>query len=219
MPRIKAAVCHDGPDAKGVKVGDKVVATLIWACGSCPACDVAQPTKCQTPYDGDKGPITTIEGGKLHHGLACGAFAERIVVDESQVVVLPDGISMEAASLLACGVITGIGAVVNGAQIRPGQDVVVIGAGGVGLNTIQGAAISGARRIVAVDMELLAAARMQYLSPWGSPVFTPTPRAMLVWAARLLWWACHHQAHSASMRPRQSRTTDRLSLGRAWATE
>ncbi len=142
-----------GPDAKGVKVGDKVVATLIWACGSCPACDVAQPTKCQTPYDGDKGPITTIEGGKLHHGLACGAFAERIVVDESQVVVLPDGISMEAASLLACGVITGIGAVVNGAQIRPGQDVVVIGAGGVGLNTIQGAAISGARRIVAVDME------------------------------------------------------------------
>ncbi|MEN8840895.1 MAG: zinc-binding dehydrogenase, partial [Octadecabacter sp.] len=61
--------------------------------------------------------------------------------------------SMEAASLLACGVITGIGAVVNAAKVRPGQDVVVIGAGGVGLNAIQGAAIAGARRIVAVDME------------------------------------------------------------------
>jgi len=85
--------------------------------------------------------------------MACGGFAEKVVVDASQVVKLLDGISMEAASLLACGVITGIGAVVNSAHVRPGQDVVVIGAGGVGLNAIQGAKIAGARRIVAVDME------------------------------------------------------------------
>lgn len=142
-----------GPQAKGVNVGDKVVVTLIRACGTCPSCASARPTNCETPYDGDHGPIKTAEGGKLHQAMACGGFAEKVVVDGSQVVTLPDGISMEAASLLACGVITGIGAVVNAAKVRPGQDVVVIGAGGVGLNAIQGAAIAGARRIVAVDME------------------------------------------------------------------
>ena len=90
-----------------------------------------------------------------------GGFAERVVVDQSQVVKLPGDIGMEAASLLACGVITGVGAVVNAAGLRAGQDVVVIGAGGVGLNAIQGARIAGARRIVAVDMseEKLAIAR------------------------------------------------------------
>nr|MCW1951903.1 alcohol dehydrogenase catalytic domain-containing protein [Octadecabacter sp.] len=142
-----------GPNTKGVALGDKVVVTLIRSCGTCPSCSTARPTNCEEPYDGDHGPIKTAEGGKLHQAMACGGFAEKVVVDASQVVTLPDGISMEAASLLACGVITGIGAVVNAAKVRPGQDVVVIGAGGVGLNAIQGAAIAGARRIVAVDME------------------------------------------------------------------
>ena len=142
-----------GPNARGVALGDKVVVTLIRSCGTCPSCASARPTNCEVGYDGDHGPITTAQGGMLHQAMACGGFAEKVVVDASQVVTLPDGISMEAASLLACGVITGIGAVVNSAHVRPGQDVVVIGAGGVGLNAIQGAKIAGARRIVAVDME------------------------------------------------------------------
>jgi len=70
----------------------------------------------------------------------CGAFAEKIVVDESQVVKLDAAMDLTVASLLACGVITGVGAVVNAAKLRAGQDVVVIGAGGVGLNAIQGLA-------------------------------------------------------------------------------
>ena len=69
----------------------------------------------------------------------CGAFAEKVVVDQSQIVKLNTDLNLATASLLACGVITGIGAVVNAAKLRPGQDVVVIGAGGVGLNAIQGA--------------------------------------------------------------------------------
>ena len=84
--------------------------------------------------------------------MASGAFAERVVVAQTQVVKIGDDIPMDVASLIACGVITGVGAVVNAAQMRPGQDAVVIGAGGVGLNAIQGARIAGARRIVAVDM-------------------------------------------------------------------
>lgn len=150
-----------GPGVTGLAEGDPVVVTLIRACGQCPSCAIGRPTGCETPQDGDQGPLTTRAGGKLHQAMACGAFAERVVVHHSQIVRIPEGIDMAAASLLACGVITGVGAVVNAAGLRAGQDVVVIGAGGVGLNAIQGARIAGARRIVAVDMtrQKLAAAR------------------------------------------------------------
>lgn len=141
-----------GPGVRGLSPGDPVVATLIRACGACPSCAGGKPVICETGYDGDHGPLTMPDGGTLHQAMASGAFAERIVVDQSQVVKLPQDIAMDAACLLACGVITGIGAVVNAAGLRAGQDCVVIGAGGVGLNAIQGARIAGARRIVAVDM-------------------------------------------------------------------
>ena len=141
-----------GPGVTHVSVGDAVVVTLIRACGQCANCGAGMPTTCETPYDGDHGPLTTTAGGKLHQAMACGAFAEKVVVDQSQIVTIPDDMPMDTASLLSCGVITGVGAVVNAAGLRAGQDVVVIGAGGVGLNAIQGARIAGARRIVAVDM-------------------------------------------------------------------
>jgi len=141
-----------GRDVHGLKEGDSVVVTLIRACSTCPSCASGKPTMCETPYDGDKGPITTKEGGKLHQAMAAGAFAEKVVVHRNQVVKIGADIPKDAASLIACGVITGVGAVVNAAGLRAGQDVAVIGAGGVGLNAIQGARIAGARRIVAVDM-------------------------------------------------------------------
>ncbi|MEQ8257017.1 MAG: alcohol dehydrogenase catalytic domain-containing protein [Roseovarius confluentis] len=141
-----------GDGVTGLAVGDPVVVTLIRACGQCPSCGAGRPTGCETPFDGDHGALTTADGGTLHQAMACGAFATDVVVHHSQVVKIPEGMAMDAASLLACGVVTGVGAVVNAAQLRAGQDVVVIGAGGVGLNAIQGARIAGARRIVAVDM-------------------------------------------------------------------
>ncbi|WP_372884546.1 Zn-dependent alcohol dehydrogenase [Shimia sp.] len=141
-----------GPGVTGFELGDSVVATLIRACGSCPNCNAGKPTICSTPQDEMAGPLTTAEGGRLVQGMECGAFAEKIVVDRSQIVKIPSDMPMDCAALLSCGVITGVGAVVNAAGLRPGQDVVVIGAGGVGLNAIQGARIAGARRIVAVDM-------------------------------------------------------------------
>jgi S-(hydroxymethyl)glutathione dehydrogenase / alcohol dehydrogenase len=150
-----------GAGVKGYAVGDTVIATLIRACGTCPSCASGAPVICDTPYDRDNGPITAADGSVMQHGMAIGAFAEKIVVDQSQIAKIPEGIPMDAASLLSCGVITGIGAVVNAAGIRAGQSVVVIGAGGVGLNAIQGARIAGAARIIAVDMteEKLAIAR------------------------------------------------------------
>ena len=141
-----------GDGVTGLKPGDAVVVTLIRSCGTCPSCCTGRPTGCETAYDGDKGPLSMPDGSKLHQAMASGAFAERVVVAQTQVVKIGDDIPMDVASLIACGVITGVGAVVNAAQMRPGQDAVVIGAGGVGLNAIQGARIAGARRIVAVDM-------------------------------------------------------------------
>lgn len=139
-----------GPEARGVEIGSRVVVTLIRACGHCAPCATGHPVACATP-DTTPPPIRGT-AGEVWKAMNTGAFAERVVVDRSQVVPIPDTISPDAASLLACGVITGVGAVVNSAAVRPGQDVVVIGAGGVGLNAIQGARIAGARRIVAVDM-------------------------------------------------------------------
>lgn len=141
-----------GDGVSGLQVGDSVVVTLIRACGACGQCAGGAPTLCETPYDGDAGPITTTEGGKLHQAMATGGFAEKVVVAQAQAVKISPDIAMDAASLVACGVITGVGAVVNAAGLKAGQDVVVIGAGGVGLNAIQGARIAGARRIIAVDM-------------------------------------------------------------------
>lgn len=136
----------------GIKPGDRVVVTLIRACGQCPSCASGHPVQCETGYDGDHGPLSMPDGGKLQQAMACGAFAERVVIDQSQVARAPAELPYDQACLLACGVITGVGAVVNAAGLRPGQDAVVIGAGGVGLNAIQGARIAGARRIVAVDL-------------------------------------------------------------------
>ena len=141
-----------GDGISGFAIGDHVVVTLIRACGHCGNCSTGAPTICETRYDGDHGPIKTAKGGKLHQGMACGAFAEKVVIDQSQAVKIADNLAFDVAALLSCGVITGIGAVVNAAQLRPGQDAVIIGAGGVGLNAIQGAKLAGARRIVAVDM-------------------------------------------------------------------
>ncbi|SFT34513.1 Zn-dependent alcohol dehydrogenase [Sedimentitalea nanhaiensis] len=141
-----------GTAAGGFQIGDTVVVTLIRACGSCPNCAGGKPTICESPADNVQGPIRTKDGTPLMQAMACGAFAEKVVVHHSQIVRIPDTLSREVACLLSCGVITGVGAAINAAGLRPGQDAVVIGAGGVGLNAIQGARIAGARRIVAVDM-------------------------------------------------------------------
>ncbi|MCW8844059.1 MAG: Zn-dependent alcohol dehydrogenase [Rhodobacteraceae bacterium] len=141
-----------GPGVKGFEPGDHVIVTLIRACGSCPNCGSGKPTICTTPHDQTAHPLTTTEGDKIMQAMDCGAFAEKVVVDTSQIVKIPADMPKECAALISCGVITGVGAVVNAAKLRTGEDVVVIGAGGIGLNAIQGARLAGARRIVAVDM-------------------------------------------------------------------
>ena len=92
------------------------------------------------------------QGTKLLHGLNTAAFAEVAIVDQSQLIRIPAELPMDRAALLSCGVITGVGAAINAAQIHPGANVVVIGTGGVGLNAVQGAVLAGASQVIALDI-------------------------------------------------------------------
>ncbi|MDH3694175.1 MAG: Zn-dependent alcohol dehydrogenase [Gammaproteobacteria bacterium] len=142
-----------GAGVDHLKPGDHVVVTLIRSCGSCYFCSQGEPHICETEFALDKkGPITSTAGAPVKQGLRTGAFAEQVVVHHSQVVSIPHEIPLDSASLLACGVITGLGAVVNTAAVKPASNVVVIGTGGVGLNSVQGAVLCGAQTIIAVDI-------------------------------------------------------------------
>ena len=151
-----------GPRVTRLKVGDPVVATLIRNCGFCPACTEGAPVFCEEVFPLDRAtPLHDGAGKPIVHGLRTGAFAEHMVVEQSQAIAIPKDMPLDSAALIACGVLTGLGAVVNTAGVKPGSSVVVIGCGGVGLNSIQGARIAGASPIIAVDVEAakLAAAR------------------------------------------------------------
>jgi Zn-dependent alcohol dehydrogenase len=151
-----------GDGVTRLRQGDHVVATLIRNCGFCPACAEGAPVFCEETFPLDKAtPLHDGAGKPLAHGLRTGAFAEHILVDASQAVAIPKDVKLDSAALIACGVLTGLGAVVNTASAKAGSSAVVIGCGGVGLNSIQGARLAGCDPIIAIDVEpgKLAAAR------------------------------------------------------------
>jgi len=142
-----------GEGVQNVRVGDPVVVSLIRSCGKCYYCTRGDAYLCEGSFALDAtSPLHTKDGQTIVHGLRTAAFAEYVVVHESQVITIPQNMSPQTASLLACGVITGCGAVVNTAQIEAGSHVAVIGTGGVGLNTVQAARIAGAKSIIALDL-------------------------------------------------------------------
>lgn len=141
-----------GDGVSGFEIGDAVVVTMIRACGQCRSCRMARPYLCTARYDRGNGVLSLPDGTVVEHGLDTAAFAEEVVVHASQIAKVPSDLPMELGALLACGVITGTGAAINTAQVTPGSSCVVIGAGGVGLNTIQGARLAGASKIIAIDL-------------------------------------------------------------------
>jgi S-(hydroxymethyl)glutathione dehydrogenase/alcohol dehydrogenase len=142
-----------GKGVTSVKPGDPVVVSLLVSCGKCYPCRNGRTHQCSAVWPLDKETrFHNKKGRPLMQALRIGTFAEYVVVHESQVVKIPADMPLDRASLLACGVITGFGAVVNRAKVSPMSSCVIIGAGGVGLNSVQGAAISGAYPIIAVDV-------------------------------------------------------------------
>jgi Zn-dependent alcohol dehydrogenase len=142
-----------GDDAGGLQPGDHVVVTLVRSCAACHTCRRGQPALCETRFPLDeRSPLRTTGGTEIAQGLRTAAFAEQVVVHHSQAVTVPRELPLDRACLLACGVVTGYGAVVNTAGMAAGDSAVVIGAGGVGLNCIQGATLVGAGPIIAIDL-------------------------------------------------------------------
>lgn len=146
-----------GPEVRSLKVGDHVVACLVGVCGHCDQCLNGYPAGCRfagaTGRDAKQGakvhwngrPVTTLGG--------MGGFAEHALFPEHLLVSINKDVPFDRASLLGCGVVTGAGAVIRSAQVRFGETVAVFGAGGVGLNAIQAAALSGASKVIAIDLQ------------------------------------------------------------------
>lgn len=135
------------------KPGDLVVISLIKSCRRCLYCVTGRPHLCETPFPlARESRLHNRQGVDLAHMVGVASFAEYAIVDESQAVKIADDMPVDRAALLACGVITGFGAVVNRARVQAMSSVVVIGTGGVGLNSVQGAVFSGAYPIIAVDV-------------------------------------------------------------------
>jgi S-(hydroxymethyl)glutathione dehydrogenase/alcohol dehydrogenase len=150
---VAGYIDETGQDVTTVKPGDPVVVTLLKSCGKCYFCITGMPHLCENWGQGKpEVRLRNRQGQPLTPKGGVGGFAEFVLVDESQVVAVPKEMPLDRAALLACGVITGFGGVVNRMKVRPFESVVVIGTGGVGLNAIQGAAYSGAYPIIAVDI-------------------------------------------------------------------
>jgi len=140
--------------------GDHVVCSWNPSCGHCFYCDRGQPILCEvftrTQPKGfllDGASRLSLGGRPVHHFSAMSSHAECCVVHESSAVVVPDEIPFDRACLIGCGVMTGVGAATRVAAVSPGSSVLVIGAGAVGLNAVQGARLAGAEVIVAADVD------------------------------------------------------------------
>jgi len=142
-----------GPGVTRVKPGDHVVLAFNPPCGQCVLCVTGRWSLCAMSRRGADTPSSFSIGGKRAEAMAgLGTFSPYTVVAEGSVILMPDDVPFEAAALLGCAVTTGWGSSVYLAQVRPGDNVIVVGAGGIGINAIQGAVNAGADIIVAVDV-------------------------------------------------------------------
>lgn len=142
-----------------VAPGDRVVVAMTGHCGRCAGCRGGSPAACRSPIGqsrlGRMRDGTTrlrVDGMAAYPFIGIGSFAEYVCVNEEMLVPVPDALPLDTACLLACGVVTGVGAVLNTAGVEPGSTVLVVGAGGVGLNVVQGAVLAGASRIIVADV-------------------------------------------------------------------
>jgi S-(hydroxymethyl)glutathione dehydrogenase / alcohol dehydrogenase len=145
-------VTEVGDDVTTVGPGQHVVLTWIVSCRSCPHCLRGETQLCLHAYDHAYGaPYAESATGPVWPGMGVGSLAEETLLPAAAVVPVDEALPLDHAALLGCGVTTGVGAVIRTAAVRPGDSVLVIGCGGVGLAAIQAARLSGAVRIIAAD--------------------------------------------------------------------
>ncbi|MFC7602264.1 Zn-dependent alcohol dehydrogenase [Streptosporangium amethystogenes subsp. fukuiense] len=141
-----------------VKVGDRVATLFVPVCGSCRYCAAGRSYLCESTAGVRPGyamdgtlRFQLADGHGVTATSSLGTFANYLVCHESQTVAVPDSTDFTAACLVSCGVLTGWGAAVNAGDVRPGDAVLVLGAGGVGMNVVQGARHAGADHVIVVD--------------------------------------------------------------------
>src|SRR3954452_21600625 len=143
-----------GEDVTYVKPGDHVITCLSVFCGECPQCMTGHPNLCENTevklLPGAARRLTW-KGEVLNQAFNLSAFAENMLVHEHAVVKVRDDVPLDRCALVGCGVMTGVGAVFHAAKVEPGATVAVIGCGGIGLSAVNGAAMAGASRIIAID--------------------------------------------------------------------
>jgi len=144
-------VTEAGDDVTNVKPGQHVVLTWLVSCRSCPHCLRGEPQLCLHAYDHAYGGPYADGAGPVWPGMGVGSLAEETLLPGTAVVPVDESLPLDLAALLGCGVTTGVGAVMRTAAVRPGESVLVIGCGGVGLAAIQGARLAGAAPIIAAD--------------------------------------------------------------------
>jgi S-(hydroxymethyl)glutathione dehydrogenase/alcohol dehydrogenase len=145
-------VLETGAGVDSVRPGDRVLLLWISPCGDCFFCRHGEPHLCEHGADRSGEPYAIDQYDQpVHPGLGVGSFAEQTVVRTNAVVPVPSDIPAADAALLGCAVTTGVGAALKVAQVRPGSSVLVLGLGGVGLSTVIGARLAGARQVIAVD--------------------------------------------------------------------
>jgi len=149
-----------GAGVDDLTVGDHVVMVFVPSCGCCLPCAEGRPALCE-PGAKANGAGTLLSGARriardgaiLNHHLGVSAFAEQAVISRRSAIRIDRSVPLDVAALFGCAVLTGVGAVVNTARVQAGDSVAVVGLGGVGLNALLGAAVAGARAIVAVDLD------------------------------------------------------------------
>ena len=152
-------VIEAGPGVTDFKVGDHVLSSFVTMCGVCHYCTIGRPALCdlgaKTLYTLPTGDLRTSDaaGAPLNIFSGCGVMAEYATLNTRSIIKIPQDAPLKQAALVGCGVMTGFCAATNTARVEPGAIVAVFGCGGVGLSAIQGAAVSGAGMIVAVDID------------------------------------------------------------------
>jgi S-(hydroxymethyl)glutathione dehydrogenase/alcohol dehydrogenase len=157
-----------GPDVRSVRPGDHVIVCLSFHCGHCDQCHSGNSNRCFTPEaarNADEAP-RLFRGAEAFTAFSrIGGFAEQVLVHDSGVVAIRRDVPFDRACLIGCGVTTGFGAVSRTANVRAGDTVAIIGCGGVGLAAVNGAAVVGAGRIIAIDR---VAAKLEMARQFGA---------------------------------------------------
>lgn len=162
-----------GTGVRDIKIDDHVVFSFVPSCGRCQFCSVGRPALCEN------GAKTNLAGTLLNgnvrfrnaggqpvmHYLGVAAFAQYTVAAQESLITIEKDVPLDKAALFGCAVLTGVGAVINTAQVAPGEGIVIFGLGGVGLSTVMGAKLAGAWPIIAVD---LLASRLELAKQLGA---------------------------------------------------